>query len=259
MHKEKPVLFTAPFMKKLGILPFPVDTQTMDLEGEFIQELMDSLKAGYDRNKPILIARSEDARIDGYPIDGRHRLYCMAKLKERGVPLPNPFPLGIIEVKDANELRALCAEYEAKNRSKGARFSKAQIEKNLKAIISDNVEVQGIEKMHAFLKSLGFTNDSIIDHVVDDYTGSGKKPAGKSKRQNKRPVVGLPESLKGSWTASESVLADDDKNNSERFDVQVSYKKCPDCDHLLAITTDFSGTVLSVKSTPAVPAVDKKK
>lgn len=248
MYKAKSVLFGAPFMKKLGILPFEIDTSTMQVGDEFIEELMDSLKAGYDRNKPILIARSEDSRLNGYIIDGRHRCYALAKLKERSVPLPNPFPLGIIEVKDANELRALIAEYEAKNRSKGARFSKAMVEKNLKGIIEDNIELQGAEKMHSFLKSLGFTNDAIINQVVDHYTGSKEKKNGKNARpkQHQRSVIGLPESLKSSWVSTgSSTLAD----SNEELNVITSYKhKCPDCNHLLAITTDFKGTVLSVKS-----------
>ena len=253
MYKEKPILFTAQFMKKYDIKPFPVETQTMDLEGEFIQELMDSLKAGYDSTKPILVAKCEsDDRIDGYPIDGRHRLYVLAKLKERGVPLPNPFPIAFIDVKDANQLRALIAEYEQKNRSKGARFAKAQIEKNLKGIIDDNIEVQGVGKMHDFLKNLGFTNDAIIDHVVDGYMG---EPWKVKKEKQKRDVVGLPESLKGSWKDDSPVYADKD----ERLDVQLAYQKCPDCDHLLAIMTDLKGAVLSVKSTAKAPSTTVKK
>jgi hypothetical protein len=253
MHREKPILFTAQFMKKYGIKPFPVETQTMDLEGEFIQELMDSLKAGYDSTKPILVAKCEgDDRIDGYPVDGRHRLYCLAKLKERDVPLPNPFPIAFIDVKDANQLRALIAEFEQKNRSKGAKYAKAQIEKNLKGIIDDNIEVQGVGKMHDFLKSLGFTNDAIINHVVDDYMG---EPGKVKKEKQKRDVVGLPESLKNSWNADSSVYAD----KEERLDAQISYQKCPDCDHLLAITTDLKGAVLSVKSAAKAASTSVKK
>lgn len=47
-------------MKKYGIKGFPVDPKTMDLEdGQFIDELTDSLKAGYDPTKPIVTAKCE--------------------------------------------------------------------------------------------------------------------------------------------------------------------------------------------------------
>lgn len=228
MHKEKPLLFTASFMKKYGIKPFPVDPKTMDIEGEFIQELMDSLKAGYDTNRPILIAKCEsDDRIDGYPVDGRHRLYVLAKLKERGVALPNPFPLSMIDVRDVNHLRALIAQYEERNRSKGGRFAKAWIQENLKAVVDDNIEVQGSDKIGDFIRSPGFTNTAIISGIVDDYMGASKS-ANKQKKKT-RPVVGLPESVKGSWDSSSSVYAGKD----DRFDVKYSYHGCPGCKTLL--------------------------
>jgi hypothetical protein len=184
MHREKPMLLTAPFMKKYGIKPFPVDPKTMDVaEGQFMEELMDSLKAGYDSTKPILIAKCEDDdRIDGYVIDGRHRCYCLAKLKERGIPLPNPFPISMIDVRDVNHLRALIAQYEERNRSKGGRFAKAWIQENLKAIVDENIEVQGSYKIGDFIKSLGFTNTAIISGIVDDYMGASKTSTSKRKR-----------------------------------------------------------------------------
>jgi hypothetical protein len=76
MSKQQ-ALYTAPFMKRFGIKSFPIDPQTMDLESDFLQGLMASVKAGYDASRPIIVAKSEDGRIDGYPIDGRHRLYCL--------------------------------------------------------------------------------------------------------------------------------------------------------------------------------------
>ena len=243
------MLFTAPFMKKYGLKPFPIDPKTMDItEGQFIEELMDSLKAGYDSTKPILIAKCEDDdRIDGYVIDGRHRCYCLAKLKERGIPLPNHFPISMIDVRDVNHLRALIAQYEERNRSKGGRFAKAWIQENLKAIVDENIEVQGADKIGDFIKSLGFTNTAIISGIVDDYMGA-PKPADKQKKKV-RQVVGLPESVKGAWDSSPgSVLA----GKEERFDIQYSYHSCPDCKTLLKITADLHGTVVKVKQAPTI-------
>lgn len=247
MHKEKPILFAAPFMKKYGIKGFPVDPRTMDIaEGQFIEELMDSLKAKYDSTKPILVAKCEtDERCDGYVVDGRHRLYCLAKMKEKGVPLPSPFPMAYIDVKDANHLRALIAQYEERNRSKGGKYAKAWIEENLGAIIEDNLEVKG-DKIGEYIKSLGFTNTAIISKMVDTYMGPSKKP----RKQKTRHVAGLPESLQSSWKEEndKSVYAGKD----ERFDTKISYKPCPDCKQILKILTDLQGTVLKVEAAPKI-------
>jgi hypothetical protein len=245
MYKETPNLFYPPFFKKQKIKPYPVDPNTMDLDSTFIAELMDSLKAGYDKTKPIILARSEDERLDGYPIDGRCRLYCMQKNLERKVPLPSPFPVAYLDVENADQLRALIAEYENKNRSKGAKYSKAWVEQNLKAIIKDNAEIQG-DKIGAFIKSLGFTNDAVISKMVDEYQG---RPTKVKKEKQKRPVVGLPQFLRDSWISqNSSILADSD----ERLDIQISYKECPDCKNLLKITTDLKGTVLKIESAPSI-------
>jgi hypothetical protein len=246
MYKEVPNLFSAPFFKKHKIKPYPIDPATMDLDSTFIAELMDLIR-NYDKTKPIIIARSDDERLDGYPIDGRCRLYCMAKNLERGIPLPSPFPVAQIEVKDANELRALIAEYENKNRSKGAKFSKAWVEQNLKAIIMDNIEVKGADII-PYVKSLGFSNEAVLCRLVDDYNGEPKSKKAKTKRQ----TGGLPESLAASWSADSSVYAEKD----EQLDVTVSYHSCPDCKSHLKITTDANGRVLKVES--AAPTIKKR-
>jgi hypothetical protein len=245
MYKEQPTLFYPPFFKKHKIRGYPVDPNTMDLDSSFISELMDSLKAGYDKTKPIILARSDDERLDGFPIDGRCRLYCMQKNLERGVSLPSPFPVAYIDVENADQLRALIAEYENKNRSKGAKYSKAWVEQNLTAIIKDNAEVQG-DRLGAFIKSLGFTNDAVISKMVDEYQGKPKKV---KKEKKTRPVVGLPESLKDAWKSEASSTHADEK---DELDVQVSYKECPDCNNLLKITTDLKGTVLKIESAPTI-------
>lgn len=192
--------------------------------------------------------RSEDDDRIGFVIDGRHRCYCLAKLKEKGVSLPSPFPLAVIEVNDANHLRALIAQYEERNRSKGGRFSKAWIGENIGAAIEDKIEELGISRIGDYIKSLGFTNTAIISKMIDDYSGG---PSRKKERKVKiRPARGLPEHLQNSWKSDDSgsVYAGKD----ERFDIKVSYKPCPDCKNFLKITTDLQGTVLKIETTPAI-------
>lgn len=110
----------------------------MDIEdGQFIEELMDSLKSGFDFSRPILIAKSDNGLLDGVVIDGRHKCYCLSKLKEKGMSLPQPFPISYIEVRDANHLRGLIAEHKERSRGKGARYSKAWARGNLFGLTED--------------------------------------------------------------------------------------------------------------------------
>lgn len=251
MHRETPAQFSAPFFKKHGIKPFVIDPQTMDVLDEFFQELLESLKSGYDHTKPIIIAVSDDERVSGQVIDGRHRLYGLAKLKERGVPLPSPFPKGEIEVKDIDHLRALIASYEARGMSKGAKYQKAHIERNLKGIIKDNEELHG-KNMLGFIKSLGFTNEAIASRVVDDYMGPAKTKL-KKQPQVRHVPAGLPESLAGAWpqekeVSAPSVYADKD----EDFNIKVSYHNCPQCNSLLKIMENDKNGSIRIEAAPKI-------
>lgn len=249
------MLFTAPFMKRQHIKPYPIDPNTMDLDSPFVQELMDSLAGGYDKSKPIILARSDDDRLDGYPIDGRMRLYALAKNVERGVPLPSPFPLAYIDVTDANELHALIAQYEEKNRSKGSKYSKAWVEQNLKAIIKDNIEVQGPDKIAEFIRSCGFTNNAVISNLVDEYKGKATR---ERPSKNRRSVRGLPEELlQQQWAPDDSraaVYAGADDN----LDLIVDYQhSCPSCKaHLKVVSEPTTGKVVRIEKAPV--AVTKK-
>lgn len=245
MHKETLPAFTKPWMKRLGIKPIVVDLRTMDIEGgTFIEELRGSLRAGYDPARPIIVATSDDERADGQVIDGRHRLYVLDQLKERGITLPSPFPLGKVEVKDLDHLRALIASYEQRGRSKGAKYVKAHIEHNLKGIIQDHPE-QG-KNISKFIMSLGFSNESIIHQIVDDYQGPTKK--GKPKRKVRYVSRGLPESVAGAWPSTESVYAGRD----ERLDLIISFHNCPKCKTTLKISNTEKGECVLVEAVPVI-------
>jgi hypothetical protein len=125
MHREEKSVFSATWFKKYNIKPYPIDPKSMDLTKEFLDELTDSLHGGYDSTKPIIVSVCEsDERLSGLVIDGRHRLYCLAKLHERGIKLPDPFPVAYKEVDSISQLRAHRAAYEEKNRSKSAKFAR---------------------------------------------------------------------------------------------------------------------------------------
>lgn len=243
-------------MKKLGIRPFVIDPQTMDLalgEGSFFEELKDSLKAGYDSTKPIIVAKSDDDMIDGQIIDGRHRCYVLTELKKQGVPLPSPFPISYVQdVRDADHLRALIAQYESRSQSKGAKYARAHIERNLRAIIRDNADRHSRD-LPAFIKSLGFTNDTITSKVVDDYMGPSKKKL-KNQPKVRHVSAGLPESLAGAWPqdkevpTSASVYADKD----EDFNIKISYHNCPQCKSLLKVSANDKTGSVRIEAAPVI-------
>lgn len=233
-------------MKRYGIKSFPIDPQTMDLEGDFLQGLMSSVKAGYDMSRPLIVAKSDDEKIDGYLVDGRHRCYVLGKLQEQKIPLPSPFPISFIDVKDANHLRALIAQYEEKGMSKASRYAKNHIQQNLKEIVEDKYKELG-DGIFSFIQSLGFSNAALVADVVD--AAAGKNSKRKKHSFDNRPISNtLPPHLTGRW-ANESVYAEE----SERFDVLIDFKHaCPDCKAPLKITTDVTGKVVKVESAPKI-------
>jgi hypothetical protein len=245
---QQQTLYTAPFMKRYGIKPFPVDPQTMDLDGDFLQGLMSSVKAGYDASRPIIVAKSDDERIDGYLIDGRHRCYVLGKLQEQNIPLPNPFPIAFLDVKDANHLRALIAQYEQVGMSKSARYAKNHIQQNLKAIVEEKYQELG-DGIFSFIQSLGFSNAALVADVVDSISDRKSSKRKVSKATSEPIVPSLPPHLTQRWT-DESVYA----KEGERFDILIDFKhSCPDCKAPLKIVTDITGKVVKVESAPKIP------
>lgn len=242
-------LFTAPFMRKYGLKPFPVDVKTMDIEdGQFLQDLSDSVRSGYDMSRPIIVAKSEDERIDGQIIDGRHRVYVLAKLQEQRVPLPSPFPLSFVEVRDANHLRALIAQYESKGRSKAGKYAKAHIDLCIKAIVDDKYKEVG-DGIFTYIQSLGFSNSATIADVVESVREPNSRKHRKIRQEGRPSAISssLPPHLTSRWTDPSDVYA----KKGERFDTLISYHKCPD-GHPLKITTDLTGRVLKVEAAPTI-------
>lgn len=257
MHREEQPLFEAPFFRKLRIQPYPISSKTMQLSEDFLGELTDSLKGGYDSTKPIIVSVCEsDERLSGLVIDGRHRLYCLAKLNERGVKLPNPFPIAYLEVNSISQLRALRAQYEEKNRSKAAKYAKAWIEENIRGVVEADYG-EHMKDIYSYIRSLGFTNDTIIGQVVDEYIGKEnhkhKKGHGRGRPRketgNRSFIENLPESLKQKWADEPaSVYAGKD----ERFDIVIGYHSCPSCKDQLKITSDTKGHVIKIETAPKI-------
>jgi hypothetical protein len=245
VYREQTPKYSAPFFKKYGINPYPIDLQTMDLEGDFLQGLMSSVRAGYDRARPIIIAKSEDQRLDGYVLDGRHRLYVLGKLLEQGVALPSPFPVSFVDVKDADHVRALIASYEEKGISKGSKYAKQHIQANLKAIVEDNYEKQ--PDIKSYIESLGFSNRSIIDSIVDTFIETKEQ---KQKRKNAKNHG----KLESGASPKNHVMPDipnSDKPwvspvDGDRTDVIVYFRDCPCCKDSLKIVNDTSGGLLEL-------------
>ena len=155
--------------------------------------------------------------------------------------------MGKVDVKDVDHLRAMVANYERRGMSKAAKYSKAHLEDNLKGIIRDHPEKGG--DITTFIKSLGFTDDTIIDKVVDDYMGPAKAER-PWRRRAKMVSRGLPESLANTWPRdeSESVYASED----EPLDLIISYHNCPECKAVLKISANDKGSIMRIEAAPKI-------
>jgi len=138
MRRETPAELHDPWMKKLKIAPLALDADLLDLSQKFRARLYDSLVSnGWDASQSMIVATSDDPRLDGQIIQGRHRCVIISQiLKDR-----HKFDISKIlirreEISTIDELRGKRAAYEATaTLTKDPILSKKWIASNLNPII----------------------------------------------------------------------------------------------------------------------------
>ncbi|WP_148681171.1 hypothetical protein [Candidatus Nitrososphaera gargensis] len=177
-----------------------LDADLMDLSQGFRARLYESLLThGWDQSQSLVLASSDDHRLDNQIIQGRHRVVLISKIIEDG----HKFDISKILIRrepvdSIDQLRALRAAYETTaSLTKDPRMSKKWIESNLKPIIKNRVQ-EGQTKILSYLHDCGFYNDSIAAELIErELEQLEKKRVKKTKQQ---PQSRIPEHIKNqSW------------------------------------------------------------
>ncbi|MGH9877540.1 MAG: hypothetical protein ACRD5H_07865 [Nitrososphaerales archaeon] len=227
---------------------FRLDPEYFDTGG-FIEELTENIAGGYDKGKPIVIARSKDPAIKGEVCDGRHRLYVGDRILRSTGKLPD-FSFSFVDVDDLDTLKALRAEFERRNRSKDSRISKKWMERNISDIVQSNLHLQA--KLPDYILQKGFKNNAIINRIIKEQRSlreHGKKSA--DPASVKKFVAASRESWGISGDFEENTVRDSDNGKvsyaDDNPDYLSTYKhSCPKCNIALKIVTDTRGNVISV-------------
>lgn len=208
-------LFSAWFFEKEKIKPIVVDIEDIDLETVFIPNLIQSLKGGFDKSRPLIVAKSAIKEIDGQLIDGLHRSYAIQRLydKEKLRVVPTVVRE---EIKDIDHLRARRLHYELINQSKNIVVSNHKADKNFLQVMQAHPELQTLEQVMTFFFLKGFYNKTTLTVVYNRYNAvNARKQAYQERAKKLAEAVERPEDklLNSDWTHhsldKDSAIAED--------------------------------------------------
>ena len=251
MRKDIADLLDAPWLRKLKISPMPVETDLLDTTPDFRSRLKESLKShGWQEDATMIIAASDDPRLDGACIQGRHRLLAIDSLIREG----HKFNVGSIlirrvEVETADELRALRANFEASAAlCKDPKLSKKWIFSNLKPLIEKRVS-EGEQKILQSLRKAGFENDSIAKELIEDVLISLDRKEKNRARKKGRNIM-TPQSISDpqAWGISQPSPTREDGTSYFRSVLHI----CPECrkESTVNLTVVCKGELVDVAAAP---------
>lgn len=251
--QEEKTFFQPPWFKEFHIKGFDLNADYFDTGG-FIGELKENLTEGYDRAKPITLAKSRDTSIRGEVLDGRHRLYVGHLILKATGKLPD-FVFAFRDVPDMDTLHALRAEYERKNRSKDAKVSKQWVDANVRDIVEKNLHLES--KLPSYVLSKGFTNSAVINRIIREQRFKRDKGTKKVAAEVQQARVdNFVKKLRNEWGVNSGAFEDNrisgtGKRESladDNPDFLTSYQhSCPRCKTGLKILTNKDGSVVRVE------------
>src|SRR5687767_7024341 len=110
-------LLDAEFCRRFGCKPYEISPEFLDLDTDFIKELSESLQAGYDASKPVVLAQGPK-EIQGAVVDGKHLLLAVYLLEKKGIKIKPKPTITFEEIGSLEEYKARVAHYVLKSRSK---------------------------------------------------------------------------------------------------------------------------------------------
>lgn len=200
-----------PWMKKLKISPLALEPDLLDLSTKFRSRLYESLLThGWDSSQSMIVATSDDPRLDGQILQGRHRAIIISQILKDG----HKFDTSKIlirreEVANIDEMRALRAAYEVTAAlTKDPKLSKKWVESNLRPIIKSRAS-EGHTKIISYLHQCGFNNDAIAADLIEHELEQLEKK--RSKKQPPNNSLNIPTSVKDkNWNYGPTPEAIDD-------------------------------------------------
>ena len=212
-------------MRRLKMAPLALDDALLDLRKEFRSRLYESLMTnGWDASHSMIVATSDDPRLDGQILQGRHRAIMISQILKDG----HKFDTSKVlirreEVRNIDELRAKRAAYEATaSLTKDPRLSKKWIESNLNPIIKGKAQ-EGYAKILGYLHDCGFYQDSLAAELIEKELEHLEK----KRKDSKRRSSSIPEHIASqSWAGPVPETID----NATSYIRKVPYT-CEKCGH----------------------------
>ena len=187
-----------PWMKRLKLAAIPLDSDYLDLSLAFRQRLYESLvNNGWDQSQSLIVAASDDPKIDNQIINGKHRVIIISQILMDG----HKFDIASILIRRVpidtiDELRAKRASSEiSASLSKSPKLSAKWVESNIRTIVQGHVQ-EGTVKILDYLHSCGFNNDSISQVLIDVELAKLEKKRVHHTKQAEKKKGRIPDELK---------------------------------------------------------------
>lgn len=154
-----PIFFEASKIKPITI----EEDDAIEVETQFMHNLLESLRAGYDPEHPIIIAESKNEQVNGQLVDGMHRCFAIQELQKEGLII-NPV-VKRIAIKDLDDLDAQRLRYDQLNQSKNFYTASKKAHLRFGTIMDRHPELDTLEKTLAFFKEKQIANTQLIQSL----------------------------------------------------------------------------------------------
>ena len=241
MSEQEKQFLDEDFCSRFGIQSFEISPEFIDLDSGFLGELQESLQAGYDQSRPIVISQSSVKELNHIVLDGKHRCLALYNLERRGIHVT---PMIVHrKVSSIEQVLAITADFVLKSKSKNNKLAQKIIDDCLTGIVEKKVRERMPEsKIPGYITSLGFGSSTMVIKLV---------AREKHKRQPKKTSSRLQSVSRSDWglreadertSADASILAKPGETDILKF-----YRPCPSCKDTLQILTKTDGTLLEIK------------
>ena len=241
MSEQEKQFLDEDFCSRFGIQSFEISPEFIDLDSGFLGELQESLQAGYDQSRPIVISQSSAKELNHIVLDGKHRCLALYNLERRGIHVT---PMIVHrKVSSIEQVKAITADFVLKSKSKNNKLAQKIIDDCLTGIVEKKVRERMPEsKIPGYITSLGFGSSTMVIKLV---------AREKHKRTPKKAHSRLQSVSRSDWGLRE---ADDRTSADESIhakpgetDILKFYRPCPSCKDTLQILTKTDGTLLEIK------------
>jgi len=223
MSEQEKQFLDEDFCSRFGIQSFEISPEFIDLDSGFLGELQESLQAGYDQSRPIVISQSSVKELN-------HIIHVTPNIVHR-------------KVSSIEQVLAITADFVLKSKSKNNKLAQKIIDDCLTGIVQKKLnEKMSDSRLPGYITGLGFGSSTMVIKLV---------AREKKKRTPKTAHSRLQSVSRSDWGLREAdnrTSADDSIHAKPgETDILKFYRPCPSCKDTLQILTKTDGTLLEIK------------